>query len=475
MVLLTADRPPQWRGWGANQTIDQTRMFGPFVREFHDPGLPDGSPAGLRAMRALGLRAGSVSRAPRPGPVQINLPFDEPLVPSGDCLTAAPPATPRAATERSEALHIRDWPSGRGLILIGPGGLAPAAALALWHCAARFALPVLTDPLSGLRFGAAPRHRVTGYDALLRNAAAARALRPDWVLRLGRAPVSRLLGEWIAGIPAILVDPTTGWCDPSHDASHRLVVDPAAFFHALARGELIEADAHWLERWRDAERHVQRIAKAHLANAPWCEGHIVRTLVARLPAGESLFCANSLPIRQLDTWSGTREAPLVVYGNRGASGIDGQMSTLAGLNHGGRRTWGLLGDLSFCHDLSGLLLANRLDRPVLVLNNGGGRIFDYLPQQGLPDLERLWRTPVAPDLGALARPFGLAHRLIEDAAGLDLALVEATATDSPRGMLLEIRIDAERSRAVHQAFWTRVSAARIVDDANPDGGPAGPS
>jgi 2-succinyl-5-enolpyruvyl-6-hydroxy-3-cyclohexene-1-carboxylate synthase len=207
---------------------------------------------------------------------------------------------------------------------------------------------------------------------------------------------------------------------------------------------------------------VQALADAHLASSPWCEGHLLRALIARLPAGEALLCANSLPIRQLDSWSGSRAARLGLFCNRGVSGIDGQLSTLAGLSHGGRPTWALLGDLSFCHDLSGLLQASRLDRPVLVLNNGGGRIFDYLPQHGLPGFEALWRTPVAPNLAALAAPFGLAHRSISDATGLEQALDDALG----RGRvaeLIEVRIDADQSRAVHEGFWRRVANAPIIE------------
>ncbi len=117
--------------------------------------------------------------------------------------------------------------------------------------------------------------------------------------------------------------------------------------------------AHWIA----AERQLDRLAADYLNQAPWCEAHLLADLLAALPAGDGLLCANSMPIRQLDTWSGSRSAALRVFGNRGASGIDGQSSTLAGLNAGGIPTTGLLGDLSFLHDLSGLLLLRQLDRP----------------------------------------------------------------------------------------------------------------
>jgi 2-succinyl-5-enolpyruvyl-6-hydroxy-3-cyclohexene-1-carboxylate synthase len=468
LVLLTADRPPQLRGWGANQTIDQTRLFGSFAREFHDPGLPQAGAVALKAMRALGRRAAAVASSPRPGPVHINLPFPEPLVP-GDGCPEVPEYRPGLAPSGPEP-SCRQIPDlvpetlapllqGRGLICCGPGDLAPCAP-DLWRCARALRLPVLTDPLSGLRFGGEGPGRIARYDSLLRNAAAAAALRPDWVLRLGAAPVSKMLVEWLAGVPALLVDQAGCWADPTHDGVARVEADPGAFCRWLAGTGMVESDLDWLAVWDAGEGQVAALAADHLAGSPWCEAHLIRDLVATLPMGEGLFCANSLPIRQLDTWSGARSAPLAVFGNRGASGIDGQASTLAGINAAGVATLGLVGDLSLAHDLSGLFLANRLRRPLVVLNNGGGRIFDYLPQHGLPDFERLWRTPLDFDLGALARTFRLAHRRVQDADGFRQALMDALA--APGTGLIEVVIDAEASRAVHLGFWARLARADLL-------------
>jgi 2-succinyl-5-enolpyruvyl-6-hydroxy-3-cyclohexene-1-carboxylate synthase len=319
---------------------------------------------------------------------------------------------------------------------------------------------VLTDPLSGLRFGGDGPGRIARYDALLRNPAAAAALRPDWVLRLGAAPVSKTLVEWLAGVPALLLDHAGRWADPTHDAVAHLEADPRDFCWWLAGAGLVEPDSGWMAAWEAGAGQVAALAADHLTYSPWCEAHLICDLVSVLPAGEGLFCANSLPIRQLDTWSGTRFAPLAVFGNRGASGIDGQASTLAGINAAGVPTLGLLGDLSLAHDLSGLLLAGRLQRPLVVLNNGGGRIFDYLPQHGLPGFEHLWRTPLDLDIADLARPFRLTHRPVTDGLGFRQVLAEALVASGPQ--LIEVMIDAEASRAVHLGFWKRVAQADLL-------------
>ncbi len=471
LILLSADRPPELRGWGANQTIDQTRLFGSFVREFHDPGPAEDGPAALKMMRALGARAAAVSCGHRPGPVHLNLPFREPLVPASDCVAEPDPRSERFSPS---PLRERGWGegecdqtaltsllSGRGIICCGPGDWPPAFAPALWACAERLNAPVLCDPLSGLRFGSAPVHRITRYDSLLRNPRTAARLKPDWVLRIGRAPVSKTLLGWLANIPTILIDPGAGWSDPNHDVRLQIAADPTDVCNRLACSDRDAAgaglaDPDWLADWIDSELHLNQLTADYLAQAPWCEAHLLADLLAALPEGDGLFCANSMPIRQLDTWSGSRASALRVFGNRGASGIDGQTSTLAGLNAGGVPTTALLGDLSFLHDLSGLLLLRDLNRPCIVLNNGGGRIFDYLPQHGLPDFARLWRTPVGIDLKGLIESCGIGYRTVEDGEGFRQALAHSLGETGTGCGVIEVRVDADLSRQIHREFWRQM-------------------
>ena len=530
LILLSADRPPELRGWGANQTTDQTRLFGVQVRDFFDPGAPVDDPGIRRALTALGYRAAARSQGRQPGPVHINLPFREPLVPRGDCgpdgllarddtaTIPVPPASQRKLTAANQVRSILaslppglgERLRGRGLIYCGPDNPRPGFRAAVLRCAAALGVPILADPLSGLRFGqtvgndggqaaqtdcgharltdfsraahtdpghaakthlshvacpdSTPSPLICRYKSLIRNPAAARALRPDWVLRFGRAPISRTVLEWLPGIPLLLVDPAGRWSDPAHDLalpdSLHLDLDPVALCAALAATPPAPADPEWLALWTRAEARLASLATDYLAQAPWCEGHLITDLIDRLPAGEGLLCANSLPIRQFETWSGTRSAPLTVFGNRGLSGIDGQLSTLAGLNAAGLPTTGLLGDLSFLHDLSGLILARDLPRPCILINNGGGRIFDYLPQHGLPGFERLWRTPQSVDLGALCQAFGLQHRRVGDASTWHAALTTALAGE--RGLIIEVMIDAYQSQEVHLQFRRLVASVDLL-------------
>lgn len=513
LLLLSADRPPQLRAWGANQTVDQTRLFGAFVREFHDPGLPRSSPDALRAQRALGWRAVRVSLGKRPGPVHLNLPFDEPLVPDADCeapkqdirlthrdgLRGNVPAGQRLLGASALQVRLAGWPSGRGLIVCGPDAdpgtsvsdhWSPGLVQALRRCAEALSLPVLVDPLSGLRTGTwssagsegaqssdvtTSETRISRYDGFLRNPGLARTLRPDWVLRIGRAPVSKVLGQWLAGVPAVLVGEAGIWSDPTQDAVLQLELSAAAVCDALREQGLIEPRLAWLAAWQAAEQRTGRLLEAAApvptwptmapdrdadsGEVAWNEAQVIELLRQRIPAGEALFCGNSMPIRQLDTWWPAGGPAVALLGNRGVSGIDGYLSTLAGLSEGGLPCWGLVGDLSLCHDLSGLLLGASLQRPLLVLNNGGGHIFDYLPQRGLPDYERLWQTPPSVEIGSLAAVAGLRHWRVADVASLRSALSEAGQGPG----LVECVIDAEVSRQAHLAVWERLRTARFSD------------
>ena len=466
LVLLSADRPPALVDWGANQTTRQTTLFEGHLRARFDPGLP--TPEGLKTLRALGRRAAATARWPAPGPVHLNLPFAEPLVPEPDCHSEPPEAStpvvaPAPCPPGAEALAgaRKRLQQGRGLILAGPDDRAPDAAC-LARLARRLDAPVLADPLSGLRFGA-PEDLplVTRYDALLHNPGLARRLRPDWVLRLGRAPVSRRLQEWLAGVPTVLLDPHRRWRDPKQDAELVLAADPGLFCAALAGPEEQPPGPH-IDAWLHAEARAQALAAPWLEQ-PTFEGALVATLLRALPPGAALLLGNSLPVRQVDTWSGRLPQPLRPFGNRGVSGIDGQLATLAGIAAAAPPAFGLIGDLALLHDLNGLALLRGKPATLVVVNNGGGRIFDYLPQRRLPELERCWHTPPALSMDHAAAAFGLPHRRIADQAELR----EALALPPDQARLLELVVDPEAGRRGTMAYWQAVAEDPEIAQGNP--------
>jgi 2-succinyl-5-enolpyruvyl-6-hydroxy-3-cyclohexene-1-carboxylate synthase len=461
LILISADRPALLRDWGANQTIDQQRLFGHFVREFHNPSPAATTDRALKAQYALGWRLAWRSISPCPGPVHVNLAFEEPLVPTGRCQPWQPAPQQDARTfvapvvgDNIRGSYPQLWSSGRGVIIAGPGAIKQLEhPHELWNFATKCALPVLTDPLSGLRFGTDenghdPQNRILSYDVLARNEQIKTQLRPDWILRLGRLPVSKALTQWLTGIPTWSLTTPGSWHDPTHDVVERFDMRFASFAHLFSERQQQAANQPWLECWIQVEQRLRAFAQRYLKQAPWQEGQLLRALLQIIPAGEALLCANSLPIRQLETWPLPRSAALTVFGNRGVSGIDGQISTLAGLNQSGMPTWGLVGDLSFCHDLTGLFLATHLQRPLLIINNGGGRIFDTLPQVTIPDFQRLWRTPQPIDVQAVAQLFRIPYRLVSS-----LSACQQLADLATTPALVEVQIDAEQSLNSHREFW----------------------
>jgi len=471
LLLLSADRPPELQACGANQTVDQTRLFGDQVRACYAAGCPDQGPAARRRIRALGIQAVHRALWPDPGPVHINLPFREPLTPSHwpEPPTPGPDAPvciPQLAPEPAQLGRIRRLLSARrGLIVCGP--LAPhgAFARAVTRLAARLGCPLLADPLSQLRFGGHDHGCILShYDAALRAGAFSDGERPQWILRFGAAPVSKALLDYLqqCDAPTVLCAPRGDWPDPLHQTREMVRASPSLLCEALLEAVPPQAPAPWLARFRRVERVVAGVRPEPRDDPD--EATLIGELMERLPERAHLFCGNSLPIRQLDRWGGQGTKPLHFYANRGASGIDGNISTLLGLAAAGEGPLvGLLGDLALFHDLNGLLLAPGLDGVIVLLNNGGGGIFGTLPQADLPGFEEHWLMPTGLDFGQAARLYGLGYRRVTRQAEFPVALEQAL---EERGCsLLEVQVDRlaslQRTRRYHERV--RAGLARLPE------------
>jgi 2-succinyl-5-enolpyruvyl-6-hydroxy-3-cyclohexene-1-carboxylate synthase len=433
VLFVSADRPPELHGCGANQTIPQSGMFTPFVRASHDPGAPAGD-VDPSYGAALAARAFDQACWPLPGPVHLNQPFREPLLPSTEvsgplspALAAAPVVVsrpPPSLDPRSAADMAARISGGRGAIVCGELRPDPAFAEKVTALAAHLACPILAEPLSGLRFGSHDRsHLAVRYNRWLDDPAAREASRPDWVLRFGGWPVTRRLQDYVASAGThLLVDPLPRWNDPSQSLACLLRADPADACAALLDARPTPGPASWAALFDKLE--------ASVAVAGGSE-HWLPALFSSLPPGQAVFVGNSLPIRQLDSFSGTAARPLRFFANRGASGIDGNVSTALGIATVTGSVVAIVGDLTCQHDIGGLALARGLNAAIIVVNNGGGRIFDHLPQAALPEFERAWRTPQDIDFAAAARTFGIAHARCEAIGELCSAVRAALQAGGP--------------------------------------------
>jgi len=478
LIALTADRPPELRGIGAGQAIDQLKLYGDSVRWFCEVGTHEADDEGLLHYRSTACRAFAAARGkPRPGPVHLNLAWREPLapLPVEAVVTAREPLAlegrdPRPLTavtsidlEPSEFLldevagHIAE--AGAGAIVAGRQ-LDPELREPLAHLAGAAGYPILTEPTSQLRCGPHDRsHVVTTYDLLLRDAGFARTAAPELILRFGEMPTSKPLREWLATSNAdqIVVDPLGDWNEPTRRAAAVVRADPTelAAGWAARLGEERPAPVLWL----DAERAARGAIKAELEGieAP-TEPGLQLALGAAYRDGDLVYTASSMPIRDQESFLPSTEADALFLCNRGANGIDGLVSSgIGAARTSGRPTTILTGDLGLLHDIGGLAALREVSTPVriVVIDNDGGGIFDFLPQKRAlerDEFEALLDTPRGLDVAKAAALFDLPHRRLEDLADLPEALAAGTG-------LIEVPVDRQANSALHERLASSAAAA----------------
>jgi 2-succinyl-5-enolpyruvyl-6-hydroxy-3-cyclohexene-1-carboxylate synthase len=432
LIVCTADRPPELHETGAPQTIDQVGLFTRATRWAISPGVP--AQGQERTWRQLAARAFAEStQGPHgPGPVHLNLAFREPLTGQAGELPV------RTASPGSDvAAQPREAPpggalGGRGLLIVGGQSPTPPNAALVQALGRRVQWPVLADPRSRCRTPGT----IAAADAIVR----AGAPLPETVVLLGSPWLSRAVGEYVAsaasaGARVVVVDPSWQWTDPNRVATEFVHGDTDAWL-AAATASASASDPpggpDWLDSWRAREDTAQAAIEEALGNE-LNEPQVARAVYAHAARhDETVVAAASMPMRDLEWFAAAEPAPPRVLANRGVNGIDGVVSTAFGVatsevqDAPGHRTIGLLGDLAFLHDVSGLVnLPSDLPCTLVVLDNGGGGIFSFLPQAGTVErdvFERLFGTPPSSDIGAVARGFGLPVREVTSLDQLEPAL-----------------------------------------------------
>jgi 2-succinyl-5-enolpyruvyl-6-hydroxy-3-cyclohexene-1-carboxylate synthase len=479
LVVLSADRPPELRGIGAGQTIDQIKVFGASVRWFCEVGTHAADDGGLLHYRSLACRALAAARGEaRPGPVHLNLPWREPLapVPVAGAVTATDPlalegrdgrpltAVTRIDREPSAFLleemagHIGDAISG---VIVAGRQLDPELREPLAHLARVSGFPILAEPTSQLRHGPHDRsHVVAAYDLLLRDERFARSVVPDFVLRFGAMPTSKPLRAWLAasGASEIVVDPDGGWNEPTNRAAAILRADPTELASGwAARLEHEERGAP--EAWIAAEAAAQAALSAELdGGGALSEPALHRALGRAHRDGDLVYTASSMPIRDQEAFLATGDSDALFLCNRGTNGIDGLISSGIGAAHAsGRPTTIVSGDLGLLHDIGGLAALRDVATPVriVVIDNDGGGIFHFLPQQqalGGEEFEALLGTSRGVDAAKAAALFDLPHRRLRSLADLPDALAAGTG-------LIEIRVDRRANVDLHHHLSEHVQQA----------------
>ncbi|HVO41013.1 MAG TPA: 2-succinyl-5-enolpyruvyl-6-hydroxy-3-cyclohexene-1-carboxylic-acid synthase, partial [Aggregatilineales bacterium] len=431
LIVLTADRPPELRDVGAAQAIDQVRLYGSHTKWYQEMALPDATPDLLRYVRMTACRAAAEAVALPAGPVHLNFPFREPLVPLrspdeswyrrqvGDApLVSVVPEPDHMDHGFVKALFEELVTIERGLIVCGPQD-DPYFPSAVVELAERLNYPLLADPLSQVRCRTCGTI-IANYDAILRDADFVARFEPSVILKFGAIPTSKPLVQYLGRYPdcrQIFVT-RSRWEDPTFLASTVIRADPenlCCYINYLMRerseteGAIIRGvwASAWLEASEAAKGAVSRTIEEFTSAF---EARVFTELADFLPAASTLYLGSSMPVRDGDTFFPATEKKIRFLSNRGANGIDGVVSSALGASTVTSDPLVLvLGDLSFYHDMNGLLAAklHHLNATIIVINNDGGGIFSFLPQAGYPEhFESLYGTPTGLDFSHTAALYG---------------------------------------------------------------------
>ena len=448
MIILSADRPYTLQNVGAPQTIDQQKYFGTAVNYYEELSVPSESHY-YTYPRQVARRAYLYAKNHKEGPVHINVPLFEPLVPERDSSYFRMGRSDKVFRLVTEDTIRELGPVLKGkkvLVLGGPSITQPREVM---EFANAIGAVVIGDPLSNLRKF---EEAISTYDSVLVHESIKEQLRPDVVIQLGQIPVSKRIQQWMAaldGIEYIEVSPTAESLNPSLTTTIHVMANTGVFLHRLTA---IQADREYCAMWQQIEASSRRQLDAVGEEPNLFEGRTIHMLQAQMPADGQILVANSMSIRDMDYYWASGRSTATVYGNRGTNGIDGTVSTALGLSTNGKPTVMVTGDLSFFHDLNGLAIGKTHDMNLTIIlhNNDGGGIFQYLPQKGTDDFDYLFNTPQGIDYSGLATMYGLDYVKVATNAELEEAMKMYIGREGIH--IIEIPTSKEGSRELHKVY-----------------------
>lgn len=465
MLILTADRPPELRHCHAGQAIDQVKMFAHYPSWQAELSLPSPEPERLAYLRQTMVHAWM--RSQHPGPVHLNIPFRDPLAPIPDPkiqslasgfdaeqFFAAVQGSPPPAQVEVPGTFWAQWRQcERGIIIAGPAQpLQPKDyCVAIATLSQYLNWPVLAEGLSPLRnFAPLNPLLVSSYDLLLRDPDLAHRLAPDFVIRIGELPTSKILRSWLQTTDPQqwLIAPEPHNLDPLHSRIQHLQLTVQQLAESLPPQSVVQQSLKpdssanlYLKTWLAADHETrQAIGQALSISENLLEPKVSWLLSQHLPAQTPLFIANSMPIRDIETFWLPNTLNIQPYGNRGgANGIDGTLSTALGIAHRHRPTVLLTGDLALLHDTNGFLHSLEGHLTIILINNSGGGIFEMLPiAQFDPTFETFFAAPQRVDFAQLCTTYGVTHALIQSWEHL-IQAINPLPTTGVR--VLEVRCD----------------------------------
>ncbi len=470
LVALTADRPHELRDVGAPQSIEQIGLYGYYAKWFHEMALPEADSKMLEYARSKASRAVNTATNGNAGPVHLNFPLREPLIPDFTIAGLWGRRNDQAyypVFNGERRLHLDQLnhliqklqSHQKGLLVCGPQ-LDKEFAEAVVQLAASWQVPILADPLSQVRSGQHHKDQVIeGYDAILRNDSIRKQLKPDFIIRFGAMPVSKaylFYAKEHSEIPQYIVESEASYREPAGNRTEFIYADPELLCNDLAAAD-ITVDEKWLEKWQSMNQVAKKYLLEHDDSNMLTEGDATRILMEVIPDESSLYVGNSMSIRDVDTFFMTTPKRLNILANRGANGIDGMVSSGLGAASTGDPVTLLLGDLSFFHDSNGLLAAKqyKLNLTILLINNNGGGIFSFLPQVNYKDhFEALFGTPMDVNFQHIVEMYGGNYVDVNNDSELRDAL--QSSYESQGLSVIEVKTDRAVNMEWHRSKWQAI-------------------
>jgi len=473
LIIITADRPHELRDVGAPQAIDQINLYGNHVKWFMEMSTPEGSPGMIRYVKTVGARAVSTAIQHPSGPVHLNVPIREPLLPDLEHIADYQEKdlersilhfeTGMSVIEDNyfESLATIIGHTKKGIIVCGEID-KPGFSSMIRKLADATGYPILADPLSNLRSDQEDASKIVDtYDTFLRNERIKSQLKPEIIIRFGSMPISKPLTIFLREneqAEQIVIDGGSGYRDPNQLTSKMVYCDEVYFCKKLSECISDCSVNHYFNTWIK----INSLTKEELKKVNDIEGlsesKLFKKLGEVIPNNAVLFVGNSMPIRDLDTFFHQLDKKVTIIANRGANGIDGTISTALGVGVINKPVFLIVGDLTFFHDLNGLMIAKQYNIPItiIVINNNGGGIFSFLPQAELPrHFELLFGTPLNLDFKDLITMYKGEYELITNWEHL---MELFTQTDFSNGLRVwELQTNREDNLLEHRSIMKDVS------------------
>ncbi|MBQ6446684.1 2-succinyl-5-enolpyruvyl-6-hydroxy-3-cyclohexene-1-carboxylic-acid synthase [Cytobacillus oceanisediminis] len=479
LVVLTADRPHELRDVGAPQAIDQLDLYGKHVKWFMEMATPDSSPGMIRYAKTVGARAIAMAKQHPSGPVHVNIPLREPLIPDLDNLEYY-----RLEEQKKTSIQIQTGEfilsdsyfqdlvstlnkkeDRKGIIICGEINNEEFFAKVI-KLAGQTGFPIIADPLSQLRSKSADKEIIIDtYDTFLRNEKVKSLLKPDVIIRFGSMPVSKPLTIFLREneqAKQIVVDGGSGYRDPNQLTTEMVYCEEGYFCEKLTSVISHCSLNHYLNKWIEINELTKKELMQTAEIQEISEAKLFHSLGELIPNDAVLFVGNSMPIRDLDTFFHKQNKEVTIVANRGANGIDGTISTALGVGVIKQPLFLIVGDLTFFHDLNGLILSQLYQLPitVLLINNNGGGIFSFLPQVELPrHFELLFGTPLDIDFKHAVEMYKGEYELIKSWQDLQMLFQKSNFTAGLR--VWELQTNRERNLLEHRQMTNRIQ--KVLD------------